>query len=121
MTLDDLRGMAGYAYVATPYAKYKFGTDVAFMEAERHTEHLAFAYRIPAFSPIVHGHRLSRHRRLEPCDHDLWMRLNQPLMEGAEAMILVKLSGWDESRGVAEEAAYFQSAGKPIVEMEALP
>lgn len=121
MTLEDLRGMSGLAYVATPYSQFKDGLEVAAIEAERHTEYLSYVYGIPAFSPIIHGHRLSRHKRLEPRDHDLWMRLNRPLMEASDVMIRVEMPGWEDSRGMREEELYFRAHGKPVVSMPALP
>lgn len=120
MTLDELRDYGGLIYVATPYSLFHLGLDCAAYDACRHAEHLVREYGLAAFSPIVHGHQLARWGKLPPRDHLLWMKINAPLMDACSAMVAVKMDGWQESRGMAEEAAYFQAAGKPVVEMEYL-
>lgn len=120
MTLDDLRDYGGLIYVATPYSLYPWGLSSAALDACRHTEHLVRVYQMSAWSPVVHGHQLMRLGNLEPRDHYLWMKINAPFMHACSAMVAVKMPGWQDSRGMAEEAEYFQAAGKPIVEMEYL-
>lgn len=121
MTLDDLRDYGGMVYVATPYSRYKYGLGCAAYDACRHAEYLVRELGLSAWSPIVHGHQLSLWDKLPPRDHLLWMKINAPLMEASASCVVVKLEGWQDSRGIAEEVAYFQAAGKPVVEMDPLP
>lgn len=120
MTLGELRDYGGLIYVATPYSLFPWGLSSAAHDACRHTEYLVREYGLAAFSPIVHGHQLSRLGNLPPRDHLLWMKINAPLMHACSAMVAVRMPGWQNSRGMAEEAEYFQAAGKPVVEMECL-
>lgn len=121
MTLDDLLDCGGFVYLATPYTRYIHGLNCAAYDACRHAEYLVRVYDLRVYSPIVHGHELCKWGKLNALDHHLWMRQNAPFMHAASAMVAVKMLGWQESRGMAEEAEYFQAAGKPIVEMEYLP
>lgn len=120
MTLDELRDYGGLIYVATPYSLFHLGLGCAAYDASRHAEHLARVYDLRVYSPIVHSHELCRWGKLNPLDQEFWMRQNAPFMEACSAMVAVKMEGWQDSRGMAAEAAYFQAAGKPVVEMEYL-
>ena len=120
MMLCDLRGHRGLVYVATPYARYPFGLDAAAYDAARHAGHLVSEYGARVFSPIAHSHTVARVAGIDPRSHEIWMAQNEPFMQAATVMVAVKLPGWQESVGMAMEAQFFQAAGKPIIEMEAL-
>ena len=120
MTLDDLRGLPGLIYVATPYSAYVFGRSSAAHDARRHAGHL-MREGFTVFSPIAHSHDIARVSGLDEINHHFWMQQCRPFMDAAVALVIVRLPGWEISRGIAEEAAYFQAAGKPMVEMEPLP
>lgn len=121
MTLGELRDYGGVCYLATPYSLYKYGLDCAAYDAARHAEFLVREFGLSAWSPIVHGHQITRFGSLPPRDHLLWAKVNAPLMHASASCVVVKLEGWQDSRGIAEEVAYFQAAGKPVVEMDPLP
>ncbi|MFG1399808.1 DUF1937 family protein [Roseixanthobacter pseudopolyaromaticivorans] len=120
MTLDDLRGLPSFVYLATPYSLYGAGRPSAAYDAARHAAHLV-ERGIKVFSPIVHSHHVAEIGRIDPLSHDLWMTQNEPFMRAASVLVAVRLPGWEKSVGMAMEAEFFQRAGKPIVEMEALP
>ncbi|MFG1413490.1 DUF1937 family protein [Xanthobacter sp. VTT E-85241] len=120
MTLDDLRGLPSFVYLATPYSRYRWGLASAAYDAERHAAHL-IGLGLRVFSPIAHSHTIARVGGIDPLSHEIWMEQNQPFMDAASAMVAVRMDGWKESMGMAMEAEFFQAAGKPIVEMEALP
>lgn len=75
---------------------------------------------VHAFSPIVHGHFMSRgeYGELDPLDGELWQQINQPYLEVCEPLIVAHMDGWAESKGVAHEIAYFVKAGKPIFDLD---
>lgn len=120
MTLDDLRGLQGFVYLATPYRLHPFGLSCAAYDARRHVGYL-IREGFSVFSPIAHSHDVARACGLDPTDNDLWIKQFAPLMEAAAALVIAKIPSWDVSDGVAKEAAYFQAAGKPVVEMEPIP
>lgn len=120
MTLDDLRGVRGLIYAASPYTSYIWGRSSAAYDATRHAEHL-MSEGFEVFSPVSYFHHIARVSKVDETAHDFWLQRCRPFMDAAVALVVVKLPGWEISRGIAEEAAYFQAAGKPVVEMEPLP
>lgn len=107
-----------FPYLATPYTDYPDGHEAAFREAARVAAWLA-TKGMTVYSPIAHSHPLAESGLLPKTDHDLWMRLDAPFMEAASSLIVVRMTGWDKSRGVTFEIAAFKRAGKPIFYMDA--
>jgi len=48
-------------------------------------------------------------------DHDLWVRIDAPMLAACDALIVVLVDGWLESRGVQHEIVMFERAGKTVV------
>jgi len=117
LLLDELRASRGYFYISTPYTKYHAGIETAYIEACKVTAWLV-RRNVNVYSPISHSHGPAIHGDIDALSHAIWMPQQQPMMEAAHGLIVVKMLGWDESRGVAEEIAYFSRAGKPCHFME---
>ena len=105
-------------YLASPYTKYESGTAAANRHAAYWTGWLS-AKGISVFSPITHTHPL---HEFGPCDmprtHEFYMKIDKPFMEAAFGLMVLKLPGWDSSKGIKEEIEYFVEANKPIVFFE---
>ena len=115
-TLADLVG-AGVVYVASPYTHYPYGHEAAAQDAGRVTAAL-MRMGICAYSPIVHSHAVAHVGGLNKVDGAFWQRMDAPMVDAAEACIVVKMPGWDTSKGVTHEIAEFTAAGKPIVYLD---
>lgn len=102
-----------YWYIGTPYSKYPHGLKAAHKMACEQAARLTKA-GINVFSPIAHGEGLIEHSDINPTDHDLWMRIDKPFMHCAKGLIVIRASGWEESRGLTEEIATFEESNKPI-------
>lgn len=103
-----------FAYLATPYTYYKGGLEKAYHDARMIVAGFAREGHT-VFSPIVYWHPVSRVSGLDPTtDQDFWLTLDKPFMEAASELIVVKLPGWEMSKGVCFEIEYFEEAGKPI-------
>jgi len=67
------------------------------------------------FSPVVHSHYIADHlegeRRL---DHEFWMRQDLAVLRHAALMVVLRLPGWERSRGIAREIVVAQSCNIPI-------
>lgn len=114
----ELMALVGLAtYVCTPYTKYAHGHDAAAYDAAEVTARL-MDLGIAAFSPIAHSHYVARVGRLDKIDHDFWQRMDAPWVRLAEACVVVKMPGWEDSAGVQHEIAEFRAAGKPVVFMD---
>lgn len=114
-TLDDLIGKA--VYLASPYTKYAHGHAAAAYDAAEVTARL-IDYGLSPLSPIAHSHAVATVGRLDKVDGDLWQRVDAPWVRVAEACVVVKMPGWEESAGVQHEIAEFRAAGKPVVFMD---
>lgn len=114
-TLDDLIGKA--VYVATPYTKYAHGHAAAAYDAAEVTARL-IDYGLSPLSPIAHSHAVATVGRLDKVDGELWQRVDAPWVRVAEACVVVKMPGWQESAGVQHEIAEFTAAGKPVVYLD---
>jgi hypothetical protein len=105
-----------YFYLGSPYAKYEDGldaaADAAAVEAARF-----IAEGITVFAPIPYGHQLAKLGMLDPRDYNIWVPMNRPFIDEAIGMIVLKLRGWEVSKGLAEELVLFRRAMKPILYM----
>lgn len=107
----------GYWYLATPYTKWECGLNSAFEHACNIAAEL-LKNGINIYSPIVHGHLLSTYGDINPIDHDIWMKIDAPMVYSSVGMIVVKMPGWDESKGIKHEIIEFKNSHKPIKYLE---
>lgn len=102
-----------YFYLATTYTRHPDGHHQAFVDACRVAADL-MNRGINVFCPISHSHPIANHGNLDAADHEFWMRMDRPFMDGACGIIVCRMPGWEQSRGIAEEIAVFKAAGKPV-------
>lgn len=118
MKLDAALHQAGMLwYLATPYSKYPAGIEAAFRDAAKATADLLRA-GVSVYSPIAHTHPVAVYGKVDPFDHDIWLPFDAAMMERADGIIVLKMTTWDESRGIAYEIEAFKAAGKPIVYLD---
>ncbi len=110
--LTDLKKHS-LVYVATPYSKYPGGLTVAFEEAARITAYL-LQHGVKAFSPIAHTHPIAIYGDINPLDHSFWLPVDLPIINKSDALLIVQMTGWKESKGIAWEVRRFKKAKKPI-------
>jgi hypothetical protein len=103
----------GLVYLATPYTKYKWGLDAAAVDAAKITGRL-IQLGVNTFSPIVHSHWVAMAAGIDPIDHEFWLNADEAFMHKSDALLVCRMSGWQESYGVNEEIKYFDKANKPI-------
>lgn len=65
------------------------------------------------FSPIVHCHGIATAYEL-PTDHAFWMRYDYSMLRIAEAMFILMIDGWIESKGIEAEIAFARTAHIPV-------
>jgi hypothetical protein len=104
-------------FLSSPYSLYGGGLDDAYVQACRATG-LLLSHGITAFSPVAHFHPIAKESGLDALDHAFWMNHCRPLADTAGGIIVLRLNGWAESRGVLEERRIFRDARKPIVFMD---
>lgn len=107
-----------YIYLAAPYTD----PNPAVREL-RYAMTNQFAARLmeagfAVFSPISQSHEIARY--LPPSllmDHDHWMRMDLPLLERSILLVVLKLPGWEQSRGVDAEIRHARQCGIPTAFM----
>lgn len=101
-------GGKGLWYLATPYAKYPFGKD----EAARHAAHIAAEFinnGVAVFCPIAHGHTIQTNGGIQ--GHDVWLGLDELVMNTCRGIIVPHMPGWHFSKGVRWEIEWFAKKG----------
>lgn len=116
MTIQHLRA-CWLVYLATPYSKYKPGIAVAFEHASALAARLVVR-GIKVYSPIAHTHPIAIHGGLNPLDHSLWLSFDESLMAVCDALLVGKMKGWEESKGIAHEIKFFRERLKPVVYLD---
>jgi hypothetical protein len=111
-TLDDV-AKYDLVYLGTPYSKYPAGLEAAFKDAAKLAARL-LRLGIRVYSPIAHTHPIAIYGNLDPLDHAIWLPFDEAIMDKASAMVVAKMTGWQESKGIAHEIEAFKKAGKPI-------
>jgi len=102
-----------FIYLATPYSD----SDPRRMEhrydmAEEHTaEALKRGYNV--FSPIVHNHPLAAKFDM-PRTFDFWHRIDYAILAKASELWVVRLHGWEDSKGIAQEIALAKQLSIPV-------
>ena len=112
--MNDLPSRHHY-YVASPYKDFPFGHDAAAAAVANVTAAL-LDKGYDVFSPIVHGHALSKTGllRAHNGDHKFWLGIDRKYMDRADALLVVRMDGWKESFGVKWEIDMFVLDRKPI-------
>ena len=100
-------------YLATPYSKYPTGIESAFRDASRIAARL-LRCGIKVYSPIAHTHPIAIHGDVDPLDHTIWLPFDEAMMKASAAILVAKMTGWEESKGIAHELEVFRKAKKPI-------
>lgn len=106
-------------YLATPYSH----PDKAVME-RRFNEAAAIAAKLMGdghfvFCPITHTHPIAVHGEL-PRGWDFWERYDRIMLTACTKVIVAKMDGWGQSKGIAGELRIAAELGLPI-EYLALP
>jgi hypothetical protein len=105
-------------YLASPYT-----SPDPMLRAERKRLAAAAAARLMLagrmiYSPIVHGGAIEDHLPQE-MPHDWWMRQCIAVLRRCDRLVVLRIPGWRESRGVTLEIEFAQTAGIPIEFVEA--
>lgn len=67
------------------------------------------------FSPIVHSHPLVEY--LPELEAVAWLELDMKILPCCRKLVVLKIDGWSESRGVAREIVEADKLGIPIGEL----
>ena len=62
---------------------------------------------------IAHSHAVAMASGIDPCDHTIWIPLDDPFMDAARGLIVADVDGWRDSYGVKVEIDRFLAMRKP--------
>jgi nucleoside 2-deoxyribosyltransferase len=65
------------------------------------------------FSPIVHSHNMAKVLEM-PTDFEFWSKWNMAFIKSLDAFAVLRIGGWDQSRGVIAETRRAFGLGKPV-------
>lgn len=65
------------------------------------------------YSPIAHTHPIAVRCEL-PRGWDFWERFDRRMLSASSRLLVVKMSGWEESKGIAGEIAIAKEMGIPV-------
>lgn len=101
-------------YVASPYSSPILGVAESRYRKVRDFVDLMLASGFVAFSPIVYCHPVSM-RTGHQTDAQTWMHFNMDMLRRAEAMYVLDLPGWKESKGLKIELNVCKMLSIPVV------
>ena len=105
-------------YLASPYSH----TNPAVREERyllaRHFTVLMLKTGRPVFSPIVYGKEMETQIGT---DFESWKLLNDRMIEICDGFIVLRIDGWEESKGVAYEIELAKSLGLSITYVDPIP
>jgi hypothetical protein len=101
-------------YVASPYSH----DNPAIMEERYHLALIACARLISlgavVYSPIVHGHAIAQTGAIAT-DFKTWEKQCLTMLDKADVLLVLMLSGWTQSVGVNAEINHFRPTGKLVI------
>jgi len=112
--LEQVPTLRSFWYLATPYSAYSGGYDAASAEAAGWAGRCMNA-GLNVFAPVIMGHQVSRSGLLNDDSWAAWMERCAPFMEAASGLLIARMPDWEKSRGIIQERAVFEAAGKPVV------
>ena len=99
-------------YLASPYSHPDAQVrEARFHAACRRTAEMTRAGQL-VYSPIVHSHPLAALGL--PNDWPFWAEHNRAMLERCDALAVLTLPGWEESRGVAAEVEIATALRLPV-------
>ena len=117
MRFADFEGRR--VYVACPYSDGQRSVRDARARAANEVAGLLIRAGAVVFSPISHTHEMAEQQNL-PTDYAFWERQCLAFVEWCDAMVVLAVDGWQESRGVVAELRAAWAAGKGLAVAEPL-
>jgi len=113
MIAPELLTLDSMWYLATVYSKHPDGLEAAFQMASRAAGRL-LQRGVCVYSPIAHTHPIAIHGGLDPYDHGIWLPFDEKMMQRCDGILVLRTAGWETSKGINAELAYFGRQNKPI-------
>lgn len=107
------RGPQTLVYLATPYSHPDPLVRVFRFNAVNRAAAQLMAKGLHIYSPISHTHPIAMEGSL-PLGWDFWQQYDRAILDACCRMIVLRLPGWEESKGVAAEMQIAQDLGLAV-------
>lgn len=113
----------GLIYLASPYAPRGCSRDSEYIirNGRYNAAVQAAAWLIKqgymVYSPIAHSHPIAETDPENLHGHKIWLRIDEEFLNASHTLIILCLSGWENSVGVARETELADSWDMPIFKM----
>ena len=106
-------------YLASPYNAAYRHIERSRAEAVTYIANYLIHKNILVYCPIAHGDAIyetsMRSGITVPKEFDFWRNMCLWGVESSDTVVVVKLDGWSESRGIAEEVEHANRLGKEVI------
>jgi hypothetical protein len=100
-------------YLASPYAHINPEIMEERFQLVCEAAAIIMRNKLACYSPIAHNHPIAVAHKL-PRTWDFWQLMDLPLLTRATQLWVLKLDGWNESKGIEAEVAFARAAGIPV-------
>lgn len=104
-------------YLATPYSDPDKNVQEKRFEQACKVAGELMRRGVNVFSPIAHTHPIAQHCEL-PTGWEFWEQYDRQHIGLCSEVLVVKMAGWEQSKGVQAEIKIAKSLGIPINFME---
>lgn len=104
----------GFWYLASPYTSRDARVREERFRWAAYAAAVLNQSGLPVYSPIAEGHAISKVVPDISTTWEAWAEHDKAMIRAAEGVIILKLDGWIQSKGVAAEADYAESLGLPV-------
>ena len=94
-----------FAYLASPYSAASRDQEHSRYQAALSATAWLLRQKVWVYSPIVHCHNITLEHNF-PGDAQFWAGYNYAMLAEAEELLVLRISGWENSKGVKEEISW---------------
>lgn len=117
--------MSDLVYLASPYTSYQKGQLIGRHIEQEHRFRQVSAKAgqlmeqgMKVFCPIAHSHPIALYSGINPTDGDFWINQDLAVLEHCDKLLVYKMPGWEQSRGVKMEIAFAEAHAIPVEYLE---
>lgn len=108
--------MTGLTYLASPYSHPDPAERQRRFEATCREAGRLMKRGMAVFSPIAHSHPIEQNFHDGKQEgHEFWLAQDFAVLRHCERLIVLRLEGWEASRGVAAEVEFAGRIGIPVL------
>lgn len=105
-------------YLASPYSHPDRAVMDERFEAACRAAASLMSQGLHVFSPIAHSHSVAVVGGLDLVDLDFWLGQDMAVLRFCDELRVLRLDGWDLSKGISREMAWAREHGMPLSAME---